>query len=538
MKLPLERLGERLIPFLAIVAGIGLAIYGGKLAAQGQFSTIGFIAIGLITLAMVIKLNTRIWMLLIAAWPLTGKLQFLNIPFNVREIIGLIVFLAFFVMIAVKLVRQKGKFGSLDTLLWINIFYLVTVFIRNPVGLDIFDAERVGGRDYFNLVIAVVSYLVLSRSTATPVQARKLPLFIVFSTGIIAFLSIVTYLRPSLFPLIATFYSGVYAGGFQAQDVLNAQWTGEGNKDRIDTLMFFAQAGFLCLCSFYRSVTLINPFYFRRFCMMLVCMLATLLSGFRSVVFLNGAMFILSSYFRKKMRETSLLFLMALPLLIALTIAQGKLFELPLPAQRALSFLPGDWKYEVVQDTKGSTEWRVQMWKRALTSDRYIENKLLGDGFGYRRADMQRLDRMAAMGVTYTDTQEIMMLSGNYHSGPVSAIRYVGAVGLILYYIFIIALAVHAARLIRSCRETPFFVPALFFCLPVFFHPFFYTFIFGGYQGAIVESVFALGCMKMLERSLAAYREEDKKKKPVLPGLEPAFHAGQKKHEELLALSK
>jgi hypothetical protein len=167
MNVPLERLGERLIPFLAIVAGIGLAIYGGKLAAQGQFSTVAFNAIGLITLALVIKLNTRLWMLLIAVWPLTGKMQFLNIPFNIRELIGLIVFLAFIVMIAVKLVRQKAKFGSLDTLLWINIFYVATVFIRNPVGLDIFDAERVGGRDYFNLFIAIVSYLVLSRSTAT-----------------------------------------------------------------------------------------------------------------------------------------------------------------------------------------------------------------------------------------------------------------------------------------------------------------------------------------------------------------------------------
>jgi hypothetical protein len=185
------------------------------------------------------------------------------------------------------------------------------------------------------------------------------------------------------------------------------------------------------------------------------------------------------------------------------------MFELPLPAQRALSFLPGNWKYEVVQDAKGSTDWRVEMWKRALTSDRYIENKLLGDGFGFRQLDMQRLERINMNGENYEATQEAMMLAGNYHSGPVSAIRYVGVVGLILYYAFIIALAIYAKRVIRSCWKTPFFVPALFFCLPVFFHPFFYTFIFGAFQNGIVESIFAFGCLKMLERSVAAYQDKN-----------------------------
>ena len=101
-----------------------------------------------------------------------------------------------------------------------------------------------------------------------------------------------------------------------------------------------------------------------------------------------------------------------------------------------------------------------------------------------------------------------MMLAGNYHSGPVSAIRYAGYVGLVLYYIFIIAMAVYAKRLIRSCWKTPFFVPALFFCIPVFFHPFFFTFIFGGYAPDLVDSIFAFGCLKMIERSLAVYREK------------------------------
>lgn len=537
MNFPLERLGERVIPFMAIVAGIGLAVYGGKLAAQGQFSTVAFIAIGLITLALVIKLKTRVWMMMMIAWPLTGKMGFLDIPFSVRDVFAIMTLLGSIVMLAFKMYGKKARFGGLDALLLINVFYLVTVFIRNPVGLDVFDAERVGGRDYFNIAVAAFAYFILSRTTATPTQLRKVPLIIAFVTGLVALLSIATYLRPSLFPILATLYSGVYSGSYEAQNVLNAQYMDGSNSDRIDTLLYFAQAGFLFLCSYYRPLTLINPIYFGRFCMMLVCVLATLFSGFRSVLFYNAIIFFLSSYFRNHLRQTAKIIILSIPLLIFLLVGQGRMFELPLPAQRALSFLPGNWKYEVVHDAKGSTEWRVEMWKRALLTDRYIENKLLGDGFGFRRLDMSRLERMNALGASFVDVQEMMMLSGNYHSGPVSAIRYVGAVGLILYYIFIIALAVHAARLIRSCRETPFFIPALFFCLPVFFHPFFYTFIFGGYQNSIVETIFALGCLKMLERSLAAYSEQDKKQKKVFVVHNPEFHSS-KQGPELIALSK
>jgi hypothetical protein len=508
MNFPLERLGERVIPFIAIVAGIGLALIGGKLAAQGQFSTIGFIAISLITLALVIKLNTRVWMIMFLAWSLTGRIGFLEIPFTLRELFALVALLASFVMIAFKMIRGRARFGGLDAVLWINLFYMATVFIRNPVGLDVFNAERVGGRDYFDVGIACSAYFVLSRTTATPGQARKLPLFMAFSTGVVGVLSVITYFKPSLFPILGTLYSGIYSGSYQAGDVQAAQWMGETNSDRINTLLYFAQTGFLCLCSFYRSVTLINPFYFGRFCMMLVCAAATMFAGFRSILFYNAIIFFLSSYFRGQLRQTATILLLSIPLLLIILVGQGRMFELPNPAQRALSFLPGNWKYEVVQDAKGSTDWRVEMWKRALTSDRYIENKLLGDGFGFRQLDMQRLERLSANGASYEATQEKMMLSGAYHSGPVSAIRYVGAVGLILYYIFIIALAIYAKRLIRSCWKTPFFVPALFFCMPVFFHPFFFTFIFGGYAPDLIDSIFALGCLKMIERSLAVYREK------------------------------
>ena len=57
----------------------------------------------------------------------------------------------------------------------------------------------------------------------------------------------------------------------------------------------------------------------------------------------------------------------------------------PLPPniQRSLSFLPGTWDQRIRDDANESTDWRVEMWIEVLSSDRYIHDKILGDGLGF-----------------------------------------------------------------------------------------------------------------------------------------------------------
>lgn len=107
------------------------------------------------------------------------------------------------------------------------------------------------------------------------------------------------------------------------------------------------------------------------------------------------------------------------------------------------------------------------------------------------------------------------MISGGVHSGPVTAIRYVGYVGLLLFLILAILVAVHAARLIRRSRDTPYFTLALFLGIPSVWFPVHYVFIFGAFETDLPTLIITIGMQKMLENSLNAHQASRSEAPPV-----------------------
>jgi hypothetical protein len=97
--------------------------------------------------------------------------------------------------------------------------------------------------------------------------------------------------------------------------------------------------------------------------------------------------------------------------------------------------------------------------------------------------------------------QEAFLINGVYHSGPLSAIRYVGVVGLALYYWLMVLLAVRALRLIRSCEGTGMFGVALFVGMPLLFAPIAFTLIAGAFDLDFPQSIFMVGVLKLVERA-------------------------------------
>jgi hypothetical protein len=188
-------------------------------------------------------------------------------------------------------------------------------------------------------------------------------------------------------------------------------------------------------------------------------------------------------------------------MLITLTLINS-IRPLPLAMQRTLSFLPGHWDSRAVKDAEDSTDWRVQMWREIPKSSRYIRDRVMGDGFGFTRAELMAMERQALR--TGELSQEDSMIIGAFHNGPLSTIRFVGAVGLILYYSLLVYVAMYAARLIRSCAPTSFYPLALFVSLPLIWEPFNYVFIFGAYDSGFPNTIFAIGMLKMIQNSLRA----------------------------------
>jgi hypothetical protein len=199
---------------------------------------------------------------------------------------------------------------------------------------------------------------------------------------------------------------------------------------------------------------------------------------------------------------------------------------LPLNVQRSLSFLPGTWDESVVQDANDSTDWRVEMWKEALLTDIWIQNKLLGDGLGMTRQEFNYIqsfeDKVIGGAVgsgKLTLQQEFMMASGSYHSGPVSTIRATGYLGLIILVLAQIRLGVHAHRQILRARGTEWFPLALFIGIPRIWAPFFFVFVFGDYGPALAELLMGIAMIRILENNLALpnYSPVQKQAQTIIP---------------------
>jgi hypothetical protein len=107
-------------------------------------------------------------------------------------------------------------------------------------------------------------------------------------------------------------------------------------------------------------------------------------------------------------------------------------------------------------------------------------------------------------------SQEDFMLIGAFHNGPLSTVRFVGAVGLLLYYVLLIYLAMYAWRLIRAAEGTDIYPLALFAGLALIWEPINYTLVFGGYDSGFPNTIFGVGMLKMINNSLRAKQSETK----------------------------
>jgi hypothetical protein len=243
-------------------------------------------------------------------------------------------------------------------------------------------------------------------------------------------------------------------------------------------------------------------------------LVAILLSGFRSN--LIGWLFAiaLASYIRGGVRHVIPLVAAGLAGVVMIVVFQTAGLSVPLPAQRALSFIPISWDSRASLDAKGSVDWRVEMWRLALTSDRYIKNKVLGDGFGFDPAELRaQTTRTSFRMDTSEGLQDYYMITGDYHSGPVSAIRFVGYVGLFLFTALLIANARYGWKIINIAKNTPFFPVALFFGIVAIYHPICFWLIFGGYAGDFIQAISTLGMLNLIHRSIK--KEEFLTNKPA-----------------------
>ncbi|RYD84831.1 MAG: hypothetical protein EOP84_04390 [Verrucomicrobiaceae bacterium] len=501
----LERLPEYVTITLVTALGIAFAVFAGRYAGSGQIGLILMVLGAVAVLSVAVALRRSIWLFIPAAWILGGQIPIIPLPFAVKDIIIGFVFASYCVFVALKIVRTKPKITFLDLLLFANLLYLTITFLRNPVGVEALGSERVGGRPYFNVFMAVLAYLVLRRVTPTYRELAALPWLVTGMAYAIGVLNLVAYVVPWTAPILGGIYTGVSQDAYFKDSALGG---GDSEKNRLNQLSDSGITATGLLCALYRPMTLLMPWFPGRFIVFTASMLAVVFSGHRSALLAVMIIFAIASYYRGRIRDAMHLGMAGGVMLFVLVLAQGRIIELPFAIQRTLSWMPGEWNHQAVADAQGSTEWRLEMWKIALKDSGYINDKLLGDGFGFTKWDLAVINqsevaRRLGLG-NQLDYQESAMRVGNYHSGPITTLKFVGVVGSILYYALIFGIAVYAHRLILRARGTPYFFAALFIGIPLVHFPFTYIVVFGAFDAALPTTIFGLGVIQAFERGLDA----------------------------------
>jgi len=495
---------NQLTLWAVLLAGLLLAVVLGSAVGSSDMRFIAGV-LTLIPLAIVlINLGTHIWVLIPIGWFLSGRLPFLPLPFTIRDLTMLVVIIAFTLFFALRIVPWKRKIGTLDYLVFINLAYLATVYFRNPVGAWAFQSQMVGGRPYFEALLAFGAFIILSRAQLTPFIVRVFPWFFLVPTAMLAGLELLTRLAPQFAPPIAQIYSGVPAQGALS---MTPEPEAQLGQTRFTSMKEAGVTAVLALCSRHNPLKLISPLHPLLASTLVCSFVAIFLSGFRSAFLFAMVALFLSSVIRRRMRDVWIGVGAMVLAVVALISVQGTLVELPRTLQRTLSWLPGDWDEEAVRDAEGSSTWRYEMVAWAWNDSRIIKDKIWGQGFGISIEDMNIIasamlsGQQGGMFIGGSD-RENFMLTGSFHNGPVSTIRYVGIVGFLLFYPLLCYMAVIAWRLCRRARDTAVFPLALFISIPVIYEPFNFIFVFGGFDGSVSQTLFWAGLLNLTSNYL------------------------------------
>jgi hypothetical protein len=375
---------------------------------------------------------------------------------------------------------------------------LAQAFLRNPVGLSVFGGSgdgMIGGRPYIIHAFAITCYVLLSM-VRTDMRMFRIAVIVMICC---AFFDGMAVLIGTFIPAIAAigiqFYSGFSFSA--AQTGIGANVSEGRTIEGKEVGQNLGKAAF----TLYRPLSTLNPVNLVPFLMVIVAVFTVMISGFRSAMGLLAIYFLVGSLVRGKIADVLAAGMLALIGLCALIFIGTE--NLPRAANRILSVLPipGLVDEDIAENAENSTEWRVEMWVLALTTDRYIFNKVWGDGFGMRKDEMDAMidaafgDNRAARGL---DMQEVMMRRGSYHGFHVQAIRMTGYVGLFAALILMGVFFRHAWSHIQYYKGRPEWGFVLFICVPFLIYPFYAMLVFGDYRVELPRYIIMAGFLKML----------------------------------------
>lgn len=482
---------------IAAVLAIFVALYLGIAAATAQLETIMWV-LGAGTLIVCLLLGKRIWLLIPFMAALSLSLRLPSQPTSLLLGQALVIGFSMLLFLMRKLPFQLA-WTELEFWVLILTLFLAQVYMRNPVGINLFGGETVGGRGYVLYAIALFSTLLLSGLRTSPSELK-----LIMPLSILGGLINTAVSIAGLFSLTVGYYTGTGGKYLESTDAgFDAEVIDQKSATRIGFLSGFANNLSLWISSYISPMrACLQPLWA---ILILIAIIAAGMSGFRNVIVTVGMTFLLGIIYRSGFIGVAGSLVGGIGGLALLAVV-NTLYPLPPNIQRSLTFLPGTWDQRYKLDAETSSDWRYEIWREALLTDRWIRNKWLGDGLGFSAtelaAQMNAREGTRAGVSGFEGHRETILANGDYHSGPVSTIRVIGYVGLFFLLLAQIRLAVHAHRQILRCKGTEWLPLALFLGIPVILSPIIFVLIFGDFKTGAASFLLSLGMIRLLENNL------------------------------------
>ena len=326
---------------------IALAVMVGYWIGNNAWTKLILLVAVVLFVLIVFRLQKQAWLLVVFGWGLTGQLLVLPLPFAVRDLMIILAFCAYVGYRVVSHRSVRAGWSLIDILLAVHLGYVVFDYMLHPVGFYALGADVIGARPYLNITLAVVGYWILVHLPDSVKELSRVPYYFLAPEVLLAGLALLMYVSPSLVPYVYGFYNGIDPSAYIAsfRDVQEYQ-----------RLKEFAPVGFyliLLLCSYYPPTTLFDPRR-GRFYVMMLSALCTLVSGFRSMLLWFLVALGIGGWLHRRWKELAIGAVVCVVLLSVLVSGQGRFYQLPRTVQRTLSFLPGQWEFEVTNEAEGS----------------------------------------------------------------------------------------------------------------------------------------------------------------------------------------
>lgn len=372
----LSQLNGKLIPISIATVLVGLMLIAIRSLMWGSRALPVFIIGGMIVLLAVVNLENRFWLVPAFLFGFCERIPILK--FTGLELGAIILLGVYFLRCSFQLDKLLHPRWNVLLLALPFVGWMCLVWFLHPTGLFILGSSSFGGRFYLKVILAFLSFFVLS--TIRIDESGSKHLFFATAAGIISW-ALVNY--------------------FSREELLFM-----GNKTHYQflPLSFFSS---LFLCRFPPSEIVVNVWLF-------VCFVfafgLTFYTGNRTAAARPVLVGILLPFLTKRDRLKTLALAALASVVVGVAVAgHGPVWRLPYSFQRAMSFLPGRWE-DNLQRYGFHDDFRAEL--RRVAKEHIEVSPWFGDGGFSLDAGMM----IWASAESYSDSYYGHVIARNWHN--------------------------------------------------------------------------------------------------------------------------